>query len=129
MRVKWISVSFSFAKANTYILGCPKQGYYGENCAISCPENCVNGMCHIVYGTCFGCEKGFAGTVCDKGLFSFNQNNKALATSMYHLSSSPSLRFIYTEINYLYIHNLTNRIIWLIVMLSWTIAQCTKYDA
>nr|XP_022307680.1 receptor-type tyrosine-protein phosphatase alpha-like [Crassostrea virginica] len=48
------------------VYGCPKQGYYGENCAISCPENCVNGMCHIVNGTCFGCAKGFTGTVCDK---------------------------------------------------------------
>lgn len=45
-------------------------------------------MCHIVNGTCLGCAMGFTGTVCDKGMFSFNQNNKALAASMYHLNTS-----------------------------------------
>ncbi|XP_078329060.1 uncharacterized protein LOC144623938 [Crassostrea virginica] len=51
------------------VYGCPNQGYYGENCALPCPENCRNGVCHIVNGTCFGCSPGYKGMMCDKGQF------------------------------------------------------------
>ena len=50
-------------------LGCPKQGDYGENCALSCSSNCVDGVCHIVYGTCFGCRMGYKGAMCNESLF------------------------------------------------------------
>ena len=50
-------------------LGCPKQGRYGENCSISCPENCLDSVCHNVNGTCFGCAMGYKETMCDQGWF------------------------------------------------------------
>nr|XP_022306855.1 receptor-type tyrosine-protein phosphatase kappa-like [Crassostrea virginica] len=47
------------------VYGCPKQGRYGESCAISCPANCVDNVCYVVYGTCFGCSMGYTGAKCD----------------------------------------------------------------
>ena len=51
------------------LLGCPKQGYYGKNCALPCPANCLDGVCQILNGTCFGCSTGYKGTMCEKGKF------------------------------------------------------------
>nr|XP_022294925.1 platelet endothelial aggregation receptor 1-like [Crassostrea virginica] len=47
------------------VYGCRKQGRYGENCAISCPTNCLDSVCHVVNGTCFGCSMGYKGEMCD----------------------------------------------------------------
>lgn len=44
--------------------GCPTSEYYGENCSLHCPENCQDGHCHIVDGTCFGCKVGYSGANC-----------------------------------------------------------------
>lgn len=49
------------------IKGCEHQGHYGENCSKSCPAHCLDGLCHIIYGTCTGCTVGYKGKVCDEG--------------------------------------------------------------
>ena len=48
------------------LLGCPSLGYYGENCSIPCPENCLGGLCDSVNGTCFGCLDGYSGPTCNE---------------------------------------------------------------
>nr|XP_022311762.1 receptor-type tyrosine-protein phosphatase epsilon-like isoform X1 [Crassostrea virginica] len=44
--------------------GCSKRGVYGSNCNKTCPGNCRYRTCHIMNGTCFGCEAGYKGTIC-----------------------------------------------------------------
>ncbi|XP_078330393.1 uncharacterized protein LOC144624461 [Crassostrea virginica] len=45
-------------------LGCPSPGYYGGNCSLECPQNCQDGYCDIVEGTCFGCKHRHIGSRC-----------------------------------------------------------------
>ena len=52
-----------------HLIGCSKLGVYGSNCNIPCPNNCRYRTCHIMNGTCFGCEAGFKGTICATGIF------------------------------------------------------------
>ena len=47
------------------MLGCPVSGRYGQNCSIPCPQNCQNGYCDIVDGTCLECLSGYTGQKCD----------------------------------------------------------------
>ncbi|XP_078330352.1 uncharacterized protein LOC144624428 [Crassostrea virginica] len=44
--------------------GCPSPGYYGENCSLKCPQNCQDGYCDIVEGTCFACAHRYIGPRC-----------------------------------------------------------------
>ena len=46
---------------------CILPGYYGENCSTPCPENCVDGLCHNVNGTCYNCRGGYSGPTCNAG--------------------------------------------------------------
>ena len=46
--------------------GCPTPGFYGESCSIQCPQNCQEGRCQILDGTCLGCVSGYTGQICDK---------------------------------------------------------------
>nr|XP_022305535.1 receptor-type tyrosine-protein phosphatase alpha-like isoform X2 [Crassostrea virginica] len=46
------------------VTGCSKPGVYGNKCNSSCPKNCRYRTCHIMDGTCFGCEAGYKGTNC-----------------------------------------------------------------
>ncbi|XP_078328055.1 uncharacterized protein LOC111112261 [Crassostrea virginica] len=46
------------------VYGCPFRGYYGENCSLECPQNCQEGYCDIVEGTCFGCAHRYMGATC-----------------------------------------------------------------
>ncbi|XP_078328393.1 uncharacterized protein LOC144623719 [Crassostrea virginica] len=46
------------------VYGCPSPGYYGQNCSLECPQNCQDGYCDIVEGTCFGCEHRYIGSRC-----------------------------------------------------------------
>ncbi|XP_062572549.1 multiple epidermal growth factor-like domains protein 10, partial [Saccostrea cucullata] len=48
------------------VYGCPSPGLYGENCNIRCPQNCQDGHCNIVDGTCLGCVEGYRGSRCEK---------------------------------------------------------------
>nr|XP_022306729.1 receptor-type tyrosine-protein phosphatase T-like isoform X1 [Crassostrea virginica] len=47
------------------VYGCPIQGFYGESCSIPCPRNCQEGHCHILKGTCLGCDDGLTGPTCE----------------------------------------------------------------
>ncbi|XP_034319205.2 uncharacterized protein [Magallana gigas] len=62
------------------VYGCPVTGYYGDNCTIPCPQNCQEGHCDIVDGTCLGCIAGYIGSrcneECDGGKFGPDCNNK-----------------------------------------------------
>ncbi|XP_065926591.1 uncharacterized protein [Magallana gigas] len=54
------------------VYGCPRTGYYGIDCNISCPDvNCR--YCHIETGACQGCKPGYKGhqceLECDKGWY------------------------------------------------------------
>ena len=49
------------------VTGCPSPGFYGEKCSIPCPQNCQEGHCHIVEGTCLGCLPGYRGAICNEG--------------------------------------------------------------
>ncbi|XP_078330395.1 uncharacterized protein LOC144624463 [Crassostrea virginica] len=57
------------------VWGCPFPGYYGESCSLECPQNCQDGYCNIVEGTCFGCAHRYIGPRCKdcpKGLYGSN---------------------------------------------------------
>nr|XP_022305738.1 platelet endothelial aggregation receptor 1-like isoform X1 [Crassostrea virginica] len=58
------------------VYGCASPGYYGENCSLECPQNCQDGYCDIVEGTCFGCSHRYIGPRCTKdcpeGLYGCN---------------------------------------------------------
>nr|XP_022300287.1 uncharacterized protein LOC111108596 [Crassostrea virginica] len=47
------------------VIGCPPQKY-GDNCSLSCPQNCQEGHCDIVEGTCLGCVTGYNEPRCNK---------------------------------------------------------------
>ena len=48
--------------------GCRSLGHYGTNCSISCPQNCLNGVCDI-NGYCPGCVAGYKGRTCNEGMY------------------------------------------------------------
>ncbi|XP_078330391.1 uncharacterized protein LOC144624460 [Crassostrea virginica] len=58
------------------VYDCPSPGYYGDNCSLDCPQNCQDGYCDSVEGTCLACKPGFIGPRCDMecavGLFGNN---------------------------------------------------------
>nr|XP_022307879.1 platelet endothelial aggregation receptor 1-like [Crassostrea virginica] len=47
------------------VYGCPSPGYYGENCSLECPQNCQDGYCDILEGTCFRCAHLYIGPTCE----------------------------------------------------------------
>nr|XP_022303551.1 laminin subunit alpha-2-like isoform X2 [Crassostrea virginica] len=49
------------------VYDCPSPGYYGENCSLECPQNCQDGYCESVEGTCFACKPGHIGPRCTQG--------------------------------------------------------------
>ncbi|XP_061166268.1 uncharacterized protein LOC133175166 [Saccostrea echinata] len=48
------------------VYGCPDEGYYGEYCNQSCPENCHNQICNITTGNCINCTAGYQGPKCSQ---------------------------------------------------------------
>nr|XP_034322192.1 platelet endothelial aggregation receptor 1-like isoform X2 [Crassostrea gigas] len=48
------------------VYGCPAPRYYGQHCSFPCPQNCQEGHCHIIDGTCLGCNDGYRGPTCDE---------------------------------------------------------------
>nr|XP_034322183.1 multiple epidermal growth factor-like domains protein 10 isoform X3 [Crassostrea gigas] len=46
------------------VYGCPTPRYYGQHCSIPCPRNCQEGHCHMIDGTCLGCNDGYRGPTC-----------------------------------------------------------------
>ena len=53
------------------LLDCILPGYYGDNCSTPCPENCVDGLCDNVNGTCYYCRGGYSGPTCNAGYLHF----------------------------------------------------------
>ena len=49
---------------NSHLTGCRSLRNYGENCSLECPQNCQDGYCDIVEGTCLTCNPGFIGPRC-----------------------------------------------------------------
>ncbi|XP_078327837.1 uncharacterized protein LOC111111750 [Crassostrea virginica] len=47
------------------VYGCRSLRNYGENCSLECPQNCQDGYCDIMEGTCLACKPGFKGQRCD----------------------------------------------------------------
>ncbi|XP_078330398.1 uncharacterized protein LOC111113844 [Crassostrea virginica] len=45
---------------------CPSPGYYGKNCSKECPQNCQDGYCYSVEGTCLDCKPGYIGPRCNQ---------------------------------------------------------------
>lgn len=45
--------------------GCSTPGQYGNNCSKRCPDNCQEGRCNIINGTCLGCTPGWIGEYCN----------------------------------------------------------------
>nr|XP_034321253.1 multiple epidermal growth factor-like domains protein 10 [Crassostrea gigas] len=60
------SISANNDLCEVEVYGCPTPGYYGEDCSFPCPQNCQEGHCHIVNGTCLGCVDGYRGTTCNE---------------------------------------------------------------
>ncbi|XP_062582491.1 tyrosine-protein kinase receptor Tie-2-like, partial [Saccostrea cucullata] len=48
------------------VMGCQKDGFYGQNCDLACPLHCQDRRCHITNGTCLGCTAGWIGDFCNK---------------------------------------------------------------
>ncbi|XP_061180689.1 receptor-type tyrosine-protein phosphatase T-like [Saccostrea echinata] len=48
------------------VYGCPTSDVYGENCDLPCPQNCQEGHCNIVVGSCLGCVAGYKGPRCEQ---------------------------------------------------------------
>lgn len=53
--------------------GCSNISYYGDNCSTPCHQNCFDGRCDVVDGTCMGCVQGYTGPKCDTGCDAVNQ--------------------------------------------------------
>lgn len=58
-------VKYVFRKYQIFLPGCPMQRFYGESCSLPCPQNCQGGYCHILKGTCTGCDDGLNGPTCE----------------------------------------------------------------
>eukprot|EP00105_Crassostrea_gigas_P026152 XP_011446971.1 PREDICTED: platelet endothelial aggregation receptor 1-like isoform X2 [Crassostrea gigas] len=48
------------------VYGCPTPRKYGQHCSLPCPQNCQGGNCHIIDGTCLGCNDGYRGPTCNE---------------------------------------------------------------
>uniref|UniRef100_A0A8W8NYI3 Uncharacterized protein n=1 Tax=Magallana gigas TaxID=29159 RepID=A0A8W8NYI3_MAGGI len=66
--------------------GCPTPGYYGEDCSLPCPQNCQEGHCHIVGGTCLGCVPGYIGPTCDKNSPTSDQMSTCQSSTPFYTS-------------------------------------------
>ena len=64
-------MSYQYGK-HSLLSGCPSRGYYRENCSLECPQNCQNGYCDIVEGTCCGCAHRYIGPRCTRGRCPFS---------------------------------------------------------
>lgn len=50
------------------MLGCSRQGFYGDNCTLRCPSNCRETQCNLITGHCTSCVPGYYGFSCNRGM-------------------------------------------------------------
>uniref|UniRef100_K1PMJ3 Uncharacterized protein n=1 Tax=Magallana gigas TaxID=29159 RepID=K1PMJ3_MAGGI len=62
------SVSAESDLCEVEVYGCSKSRHFGDNCSTPCHQNCLDGRCDVVYGTCLGCIPGYTGPTCDTAL-------------------------------------------------------------
>ncbi|XP_052694351.1 multiple epidermal growth factor-like domains protein 10 [Crassostrea angulata] len=48
------------------VYGSSTPRYYAEHCSSPCPQKCQEGHCHIIDGTCLGCNDGYRGPTCNE---------------------------------------------------------------
>lgn len=53
------------------MLGCSRQGFYGDNCTLRCPSNCRETQCNLITGHCTSCVPGYYGLSCNQGMHVF----------------------------------------------------------
>ncbi|XP_062607047.1 uncharacterized protein LOC134268816 [Saccostrea cucullata] len=46
------------------VLGCKSSKFYGSNCSLPCPSNCLHPYCHIETGACHECKLRYIGHHC-----------------------------------------------------------------
>ena len=64
----WHCCSVSFKIIIFNFAGCPRSGYYGNNCSVPCPDPQCN-YCDIETGICRGgCNPGYQGHRCELGI-------------------------------------------------------------
>lgn len=73
--------------------GCPDSSHYEENCSTPCHQNCLEGRCDVVDGTCLGCIPGYTGSTCDTGC------NKYLKKVL--PGTHPFMRKIYVQLPFI----------------------------
>lgn len=81
---------------NYIFLGCIR-GKYGENCIRECPVNCLDDICNIFSGTCYLCDDGYKGPICDNGrclLCSCYQWKTLWVKGIYHSSLEGYICFL-----------------------------------
>lgn len=86
--------SFTFPSILLFT-GCPNASYYEENCFTPCHQNCLDGRCDVVDGTCLGCIQGYTGLTCETG---WNTNLKK-----YNSTENSTIYNIYVIFNNLII--------------------------
>ncbi|XP_065926739.1 cell death abnormality protein 1 [Magallana gigas] len=59
------SVSAESDLCEVEVYGCSKSRHFGDNCSTPCQQNCLEGRCDVVDGTCLGCIPGYTGPTCD----------------------------------------------------------------
>lgn len=74
------SVSAESDLCEVEVYGCPNSSYFGDNCSKPCHQNCLDGRCDVVDGTCLGCIPGYTGptcnTACRGGYYGYECQNK-----------------------------------------------------
>lgn len=48
------------------VYGCPRSGFYGEDCSLPCSQYCQGENCNLIDGTCSVCVDGYTGAKCNK---------------------------------------------------------------
>ncbi|XP_065925703.1 uncharacterized protein [Magallana gigas] len=90
--------------------GCPTPGFYGEDCSIPCPQNCQEGHCDSIEGTCLGCIDGYKGATCNEALESCSSGNESKCKTSTVLYVSVAITVLSLSLNaYFIIRQLRNR--------------------
>lgn len=88
--------TFSFSICMFYWTGCPRSGFYGEDCSLPCSQYCQGENCNLIDGTCSVCVDGYTGAKCNKSKkFCFLQVTTSTWETIYYIPISNG-KFILT---------------------------------